>query len=75
MVVFPTIPKYAVNSPRRRLYDERKPLEPLYSTVPISKTGSTYASEDTEDAERRIHAPPGQVQMFEHCVYSMTDRT
>ncbi|KAH7563354.1 hypothetical protein BM1_00401 [Bipolaris maydis] len=50
------------------LYDERKPLEPLYSTVPISKTGSTYASEDTEDAERRIHAPPGQVQMFEHCV-------
>ncbi|KAJ6280460.1 major facilitator superfamily domain-containing protein [Bipolaris maydis] len=45
------------------LYDERKPLEPLYSTVPISKTGSTYASEDTEDAERRIHAPPGQVQI------------
>lgn len=75
MVVFPVMPKYTVNLPQRRLYDERKPLEPLYSAVPISKTGSTYASEDAEDVERRIHAPPGQVRMFEHYVYSMTDRT
>jgi hypothetical protein len=43
----------------RRLYDERKPLEPVYSTVPISKTCSAYTESETSDIERLIHAPPG----------------
>ncbi|KAL6161301.1 hypothetical protein ACJBU6_00421 [Exserohilum turcicum] len=41
------------------LYDERKPLEPSYSTVPISKTVTTYTGEESEDLERLLHAPPG----------------
>ncbi|CAE7212362.1 dimethylaniline monooxygenase [Pyrenophora teres f. teres] len=41
------------------LYDERKPLEPSYSTLPVSQTGNTYASDESEDNKRLLHAPPG----------------
>ncbi|KAJ8108186.1 hypothetical protein OPT61_g8351 [Boeremia exigua] len=42
-------------------YDERKPLEPEYPSVPSSKAGSGYAKENIGDVEleRLIHAPPG----------------
>ncbi|KAH3959815.1 hypothetical protein HBH98_103770 [Parastagonospora nodorum] len=41
------------------LYDERKPLEPVYTPVPVSQTGSSYIESSTTDAERLKHAPPG----------------
>jgi hypothetical protein len=43
------------------LYDERKPLEPAYFSVPISKAGSVYTDGDLDDLERLKHAPPGYV--------------
>ncbi len=47
-----------------RFYDERKPLEPEYPSVPPSKAGGVYAKEKFSDVEleRLLHAPPG-------CVY------
>ncbi|KAI1509794.1 Flavin-binding monooxygenase [Pyrenophora tritici-repentis] len=41
------------------LYDERKPLEPSYSTIAVSQAGITCSSEESEDIERLLHAPPG----------------
>ncbi|KAF2826865.1 dimethylaniline monooxygenase [Ophiobolus disseminans] len=41
------------------LYDERKPVEPSYSTLPISQVGRTHTSGHSEDLERLLHAPPG----------------
>ncbi|KAH6639041.1 dimethylaniline monooxygenase [Boeremia exigua] len=43
------------------LYDERKPLEPAYSSIPLSKAGSAYTKEEVDDleVERLLHAPPG----------------
>jgi hypothetical protein len=44
-----------------RFYDERKPLEPAYHVVPVSKTASTYikSESDSTELERLLHAPPG----------------
>jgi hypothetical protein len=44
---------------RCRLYDEKKPLEPVYSAVPISQTGDQYTIGDSKDIEQLVHAPPG----------------
>lgn len=65
MVVVPIVSSHTCNSLHRRLYDERKPLEPSYSTVPISKTVTTYTGEESEDLERLLHAPPGLVHRFQ----------
>ncbi|KAG9192788.1 hypothetical protein G6011_11522 [Alternaria panax] len=40
-------------------YDERKPLEPSYSDATRSRADSVHASEELEDVERLLHAPPG----------------
>ncbi|KAF3045965.1 hypothetical protein E8E12_009293 [Didymella heteroderae] len=42
-------------------YDERKPLEPAYSSVAPSEAGSSYTKENVEDleVEKLLHAPPG----------------
>ncbi|KAJ4993415.1 putative flavin dependent monooxygenase [Stagonosporopsis vannaccii] len=42
-------------------YDERKPLEPAYPSVPPSKAGSEYSKDGFEDSEVEglLHAPPG----------------
>ncbi|KAB2102977.1 Flavin-containing monooxygenase [Alternaria gaisen] len=40
-------------------YDERKPLEPSYSSAKRSRADSVHASEDLEDVESLLHAPPG----------------
>ncbi|KAJ4309458.1 hypothetical protein N0V94_008926 [Neodidymelliopsis sp. IMI 364377] len=42
-------------------YDERKPLDPVYPSVPASKAGVTYIKEGVKDVdlERLLHAPPG----------------
>jgi hypothetical protein len=44
-----------------RFYDKRKPLEPAYHVVPVSKTASTYikSESDSTEFERLLHAPPG----------------
>ncbi|RYN47645.1 hypothetical protein AA0114_g7622 [Alternaria tenuissima] len=40
-------------------YDERKPLEPSYSSAKRSRADSVHASEDLEEVESLLHAPPG----------------
>ncbi|CAN9100634.1 unnamed protein product [Alternaria alternata] len=40
-------------------YDKRKPLEPSYSSAKRSRVDSVHASEDLEDVESLLHAPPG----------------
>lgn len=47
-----------------RLYDERKPIEPVYPSVLASKAEKSYTPNSTEsqssvDIEQLIHAPPG----------------
>lgn len=41
------------------LYDERQPLEPVYSAIPISQAADQYTIGDAKDIERLVHAPPG----------------
>jgi len=44
-----------------RFYDEKKPLEPAYSSESLSKARNKDVKEDVEDLEvkKLLHAPPG----------------
>jgi hypothetical protein len=52
-----------------RLYDERKPLEPTYSTIPASQTGEVYATGEISGTEELMHAPPGYVFLVNEVLY------
>ncbi|KAH8731955.1 dimethylaniline monooxygenase [Phaeosphaeriaceae sp. PMI808] len=41
------------------LYDERKPLDPVYESIPVSKVSGTYLMDEASEHETLIHAPPG----------------
>ena len=70
MVVSLPIPYPTSSSHFTRRFEERKPLDPSYSTVQISQAESTDPDREVKDFEKLLHAPPGYARTLfalEYC--------